>query len=184
MTEAPLPGPLDDFLSSAQPRSQARALREEVLAKTTRVVRRRRAARRLVLAGSLAAAVVLGAAIGWVCRPAPQEQVPQLVEKKAPIPPREEAPPPLKQPVPDDIVEVVLSPALAKEWQAFDAPPAQRVPLLFEAGDRYVADDQDFASALRCYRQALDLGGEDTLEVRPTDNWLVMALKIDRQKEH
>jgi hypothetical protein len=77
-----------------------------------------------------------------------------------------------------------MPPALAKEWQAFDTRGPERVRLLLEAGDRYIADHHDLASAVRCYRQALDAAPDDVLEINPNDNWLVMAMKLDRQKEN
>jgi hypothetical protein len=77
-------------------------------------------------------------------------------------------------------------PAVALEWQAFDAPRAERAALYFQAGDRYLEDARDVASAMRCYNVALDATPMDSLEIQPDDNWLVTTLKlaqIERRKE-
>ena len=71
------------------------------------------------------------------------------------------------------------------EWSAFDAgDDRQRVKLYFQAGDLYLDQAQDFESALRCYHQAIHYGDAQELDIAPTDNWLVMALKRDHQKEN
>jgi hypothetical protein len=71
---------------------------------------------------------------------------------------------------------------LAQEWQALDSPE-QRPEAYREAGDRYVAEEGDYESAVRCYREALDAGSERDLAIRPDDSWLLMVLKDARQKE-
>jgi hypothetical protein len=177
-----LPEPLEDFLKTP-PRANSSALRPSLLNETSRLVRRRRRARRLVIAGSLAASALIAAVTGWLLWPEarPSEAPPIRVAEKT-----EPAPPSSKPAIP--LVPTMdtpkLPPALAKEWQAFDAPEPQKAALFMEAGDRYVEDHQDLASALRCYRQALDAADEPMLRINPNDNWLVTALKIDRRKEH
>jgi hypothetical protein len=179
MNDAPLPPPLDDFLHAPPPAAASDALRRDLRDRTTRLVRRRRAVRRLAVAW-LAAASVIATLVGWSLwwpTPEPERQV-VIVETSnsmnvAPEPPAPPAPTP--EPMP---------PALAKEWQAFDTRGPERVQLLLEAGDRYIADHHDLASAVRCYRQALDAAPDHVLEINPNDNWLVMAMKLDRQKEN
>jgi hypothetical protein len=69
-----------------------------------------------------------------------------------------------------------------REWQALDSPE-QRPEDYRAAGDRYVAEEGDYQSAVRCYRDALDAGSDKDLAVKPDDSWLLMALKDARQKE-
>ena len=59
-----------------------------------------------------------------------------------------------------------------------------RAALFFEVARRYLEEQHDLDSALRCYSQALDAAPRETLAIRPEDNWLVMALKQARQKEN
>ena len=188
----PLPEPLEDFLTAPPTPRHSPELRAALLDATTRVVRRRRAVRRVAMVGSLAAAVLMALAAWALWPPGEPERVvvfdgnsgAMKVELRPPeveVPPAKEKEPP----APPAVAEApALPPALAKEWQAFDAPKERKAALLLEAGDRYVDEHQDFASALRCYRHALAVGGDAALEITPNDNWLVMALKNDRRKEH
>lgn len=177
MNDAPLPDPLEDFLQSPPTPDEPAGLRAALRRQTTRHVRRRRLARRLTVAGSLAAAVLLAALVGWLAWPTPTPEAPPPERPLAVRPEPPPAPPP-------PAAEPELPPAVAKEWQAFDAPPsAEKVTLLREAGDLYLEEQRDFASAVRCYRQALDAADGDALAIDPNDNWLVMALKLDRQME-
>jgi hypothetical protein len=103
---------------------------------------------------------------------AQQTQVPG--PPKAQVVPKDEPPAPVKEP----------PPAVALEWQAFDAPRAKQPALYLKAGDRYVEADRDLGSAVRCYGQAVHAA--PTVEIDPNDNWLVLALKVDeleRRKE-
>ena len=71
------------------------------------------------------------------------------------------------------------------EWTAFDEGDDQkRVSLYFQAGDLYLNNLNDYESALRCYSQALHYCQAPQLEFNPNDNWLVMALKRDKRKDH
>jgi hypothetical protein len=174
---------LDDLLQPPiheAPAGARAALRD----RTARVVRWRRYRRRalqLVVAataqGAIAAAIVAwlvaAGALTWkeqTARP-PEPVVVQNQEKPRNAP----APPPDSEPA--------LT-AIELEWKAFDAGPMQQAGLYFQAAQRYFDDHQDFASALRCYRQAFDAGPRDLLAVSPSDNWLVMAIKLDCRKEN
>jgi hypothetical protein len=70
----------------------------------------------------------------------------------------------------------------ALEERAFDSVD-ERSALYRRAGDRYAAEHGDWESALRCYRNSLDLAAEKDLEIGPGDNWLLMALKEARKQE-
>ena len=68
------------------------------------------------------------------------------------------------------------------EWQALEnekpSPKTYR-----EAGDRYLAEGMDVASALRCYRRSLEQSPVEERESSTRDPWLLMALKDARRKE-
>ncbi len=140
------------------------ALRESLRTLTSKAVRRRRWHRRLTLA--LAASLLFMAGMGtmaWL-RPPPQGQpnalLPLDIEQKAPPAPRQQEPERLSSPAP------------------------KKAESLLSAGKQYLERENDIASALRCYRQALESGEDRLLEISPDDDWLVMALKLDRQKEN
>jgi hypothetical protein len=183
MSEAPLPGPLDEFLSRPPVRPEPAELRRALLQRTSLLVRRRRLVRRLAVAASSAAAILVTALIIWIAffgRPEPERKEQPFVEQRNDIP--------LPAPVPRDEEmhrgkqdpELGLPAAVAMEWKAFDAPAAEKAALYVQAGDRYVEDGQDLASALRCYGQAVKTAPVETLAIDPDDNWLVMALKMDQ----
>jgi hypothetical protein len=71
---------------------------------------------------------------------------------------------------------------VALEWQALDSPQP-RPDLARQAGDRYAAEEGDYQSALRCYRDALDAGSDRDRAIQPNDSWLLMVLKNAREKE-
>jgi hypothetical protein len=52
-----------------------------------------------------------------------------------------------------------------------------------QAGDRYLADEQDYANAARCYRLFLARAGDDALSPEPGDSWLLTSLKNAAFKE-
>jgi type VI protein secretion system component VasK len=58
----------------------------------------------------------------------------------------------------------------------------KRLELYRRAGDTYLQRGDELG-ALRCYRQALDGGGPAEMVVREQDSWLMMSLKLARQKE-
>jgi hypothetical protein len=189
MSDIPLPEPLDEFLNHPPARPEPAELRGELLRRTSGLVRRRRLVRRLAAVGAMSAALLLAALAWWLYPPPPpgpplldqpQAKQPPAPEPPAPRPP-EEKPPPAPAPA-----APALPPAVALEWKAFDAPRPQKAALYVQAGDRYVEDDSDLASALRCYGQAVQTASAGELRIDPDDNWLVMALKLDqieRRKE-
>jgi hypothetical protein len=71
---------------------------------------------------------------------------------------------------------------LELEWRAFDSKE-NRAALYFAVANRYLEERQDYESALRCYRQALDAARPEELAIRPDDNWFVMSLKEARLQE-
>jgi hypothetical protein len=183
MSDAPLPGPLDEFLTNPPVRPEPVELRRALLQRTSLLVRRRRLVRRLVAAASVAAAILVIALTIWTAffgRPEPEHKERPFVEQRKEIPmppptPRDDENHPDKQ-----APEPALPRAVAMEWKAFDAPAAEKAALYVQAGDRYVEDSQDLASALRCYGQAVKTAPAEALTIDPDDNWLVMALKMDQ----
>jgi hypothetical protein len=191
MSDVPLPGPLDDFLNYPPRTAASENLRAELLRQTSRLVARRHRFGSVVAMAAVAATLLLTALGVWlVQRPSsePKDQlraqnghdVPTVVATAKPGPgpiadSAQKSPPPAEP----------LS-AVALEWKAFDAPRPERATLYFQAGDRYLADARDVASAMRCYTVALDATPMESLEIQPDDNWLVTTLKLDhieRRKE-
>jgi hypothetical protein len=163
--------PVEWFLTSDFAGPAPSALQQAVLATTTRELRWRRRLRRFRWTAALAACFLAGVGTTslWrgfqpseeVSRSAPATHSPTA----APLIPRE----------PPSLVEL--------EWRAFDSRD-NRAALFFEVARRYLEEQHDFDSALRCYCQALDAAPQEDLAIRPDDNWLVMALKEARQKEN
>lgn len=164
--------PVEKFLQAPPARGESPPWRGALLDQTVKVLRRRRVWRRLGALAGLAACFVAGVvARHYWPQPAPPPGPVEVAKVPAPI---EEPPPaaPTTEP---------LSP-LDLEWLAFDNPK-DRAALYRQAGDRYLVELRDFASALRCYSQALNAASEAELAISPDDNWLVMALKDARRKE-
>jgi hypothetical protein len=191
MSDRPLPGPLDEFLNSPPHGPEPASLRRELLLRTSALVRRRRLVRRLVAAASVAAAVLLTVLSAWIAfyrTGSPEIEEKPFVERRedVPIPPIKHGDRPVppddeKRPAKQaDHLSNAMPPAVALEWRAFDAPAPHKTALYLQAGDRYVEDGRDLASAVRCYGQAVQTAQAKDLEIDPDDNWLVMALKLDR----
>jgi hypothetical protein len=150
---APLPLPADD------------TLRGDLRERTGRVVRWRRRWRRMARAAALAACYAAGVlSMNGIGPHAP--------------PPREIT----HNPEPPKPAVAPEGPALALEWEAIDSPQL-RPDLYRRAGDRYLDDEGDPESALRCYGQALDGAAAADRAVAAEDSWLLMAIKNARQKE-
>lgn len=169
--------PIDQFLAADFTGPSAPGLRGAVLAQTTRALRRRRIARRVALVGALAACFLAGMAtmLAWQMQDSPKEIARVIAPEEKPLPgPLKKAAPSTRPEPPPSLVDL--------EWRAFDARE-NRAALFFAVARRYLEEQNDYESALRCYRQALDAAPKDGLAIRPDDDWLVMALKEARQKE-
>jgi hypothetical protein len=137
------------------------------------MLRRRRRRRRvgLALAAGVAGLLLL---LGPASPPAP--------DGTAGLPARPpDGPQATLPPVPAADPDAGLS-AAAWEWRALDSP-ARRYALYCRAGDRYLFNDADPESALRCYRNALDAATDDELAVHAEDSWLLITLKDARLQE-
>jgi len=185
MSDSPIsgPNPIDDFLSAEFLPNSAEPLREELLQRTTGLLRRRRRLRRLALAAALAACYAAGILTVQLLAPRSEavekhEVVQHLPETEKPKPDSESAPLPAAVVRNED--DSALT-ALDLEWKALDS--SERRPDLFrKAGDRYL-EESDIPSALRCYRSALDFGTEKDWQIATEDNWLFMSLKEAKLKE-
>jgi hypothetical protein len=168
MSDTPARDPCADFLEEPLPAPVDAALRQRLLGQTTRILRRRKWRKRAGVAAALAACYLAGAVTVYLLHaPAPAQTVVVTLESRSILPPR---------------TNTATPSALVLENQALDS--VQPRPELYRlAGDRYVAESGDLQSALRCYRQALDEASEQDLQIRPEDNWLLIALKEARQKE-
>jgi hypothetical protein len=167
MTDTPDRDPCDELLSPGPPPPDER-LRAAIRRETLAGLRRRHWRRQSAVAAALAACYLLGLGTARLAR--------------EPNPPMQVTVQPTKQPAPRPAQPAVAPSPLALEWQALDSPEA-RPELARLAGDRYATEEGDYQSAVRCYRDALDLGSGKDLAIAPGDSWLLMVLKNARQKE-
>jgi hypothetical protein len=189
-TVTPQPDPVDDLLRPNLPPPDDR-LRHELLVRTTRLLRRRRRLRYLTIAAAMAACYLAGVLTvrlgtapedgpgrGDLARDSTGPKQDQTVRpKRAPRPPVR----PEKESPPRPDVQVAVKDL---EWHAFESTDrARRFELYRRAGDRYLAESNDVQSAIRCYRGALDAASEKDRTISVNDNWVLMAVKQERQKE-
>lgn len=169
------PDPLDGMLRPPSP-PDTEALRQTVYTQTRRVLHRRRRVRQFAYAAGLLVSFAAGLLAMRFATPAPiPSPAPEVV-----VNPPKELPPPDKPPTPPS--PTPQETALAQEWRAFDSLKG-RGALYREAGDRYLKEENDPQSALRCFSNALDNGTEEDLAISSNDNWLLMAIKDARLKE-
>jgi hypothetical protein len=171
-----IPDPLDELLRSALPSSPT-IWKESLLSRTTRTLRWRRRGRRISIFAALAACYVAGLVSMRLLRAEPAVEVRREVvyvteEKRPESPPDRLAPPVPERPLT----------ALALEWQAAENPE-RSAELNRRAGDRYFAEENDLASAVRCYKRFLSACPVAELEIAPQDNWLLVTLKHARLEE-
>lgn len=166
-----VPDPLDGLLRPPSGEADD-ALRRGLLEQTTRVLRRRRRLHIVALAAALAACFLAGALTVYCFGPRQTERV--VVVEKSPVP---ETPTPVPPPAPP-----APASAVALEWKAFDAVKP-RPDLYRQAADRYLHEDADPASAVRCYGQSLNGASDKDLAISPDDDYLLMLVKEARQKE-
>jgi hypothetical protein len=181
MSELPLPDPLEEFLDHPPARPDPAELRKGLLRRTTAIVRRRRLARRFVAATAVAALLALVVGGVWLAYQRGPEKLPDdtpAVHARVKSGPGPEDEPQAKAGPPQHPQPPLTG--LALEWKAFDAPREERSALYFQAGDRYLEEERDLASAVRCYGRAVQMASAQSLQIQGNDNWLVTALKQDR----
>lgn len=170
------PHPADEFLESPLPQPANLLFRDNLRNRTTKLVRRQRWVRRARLVVAMAACYLAGVLTMRYTMPTQHIPPPEVVHQ--PPPP---AVPEVPAPAPIAVAAVPES-TLDLEWRAFEATE-ERAELYRLAGDRYLQQEDDLQSALRCYRQALNASPDEKLAISAGDTWLLMALKESRQKE-
>jgi hypothetical protein len=169
------PDPLADLLRPTVEADAGLPFRGRLLNQTIRALRSRRRRRVAVWVAALAACYVAGVLTVYWLGPRRVERV--VVVQKAPTP-EPSTPTPVKPAAPD----AKPTTAVAMEWKAFDADQ-HRPELYRKAGDRYMNEDADPASALRCYGQSLNGSSDKDLAISVNDDYLLMLVKNARQKE-
>src|SRR5262245_3719408 len=167
MNEEPAPDDLDVLL--APPAGTATdAMRAQIQQRTSRQVRYRLFVRRGRLMIALAACYLTGMVTIDVLHSRTQPVSVGIVQAKPEV----------------TIVLVPVERARDVELRAEQAEAAEQAQVYFTAGRRYAEEAGDWNSALRCYRNALDADQAQAEKIDPDhDDWLTMALKLDRQKE-
>jgi hypothetical protein len=171
------PDPLENLLRPLIVTGTDETLRRRLLDQTTRALRGRRRRRVVAWAAALSACYVAGVLTVYWLGPRRIERIEIVRYVPTPSPvtptPAPVAPaPPTAKP----------ASAVAMEWKAFDADQ-HRPELYRKAGDRYLREDADPASALRCYGQSLNGASDKDLAISPNDDYLLMLVKNARQKE-
>jgi hypothetical protein len=160
----------DELLTSAFAARQlslsSESLRDQVLSRTTRVLRTRKRIKRVAIAGSLVACYFAGIATMAVFERtvlAPTKVEESMLVEKSPV----VAPENISK-TPDQI---------ADETAAAEAAKLSRYELLRRDGDRY-ADRGDLVAAIESYKNALEVATpeERTISLNQ-DTWLMLALK-------
>jgi hypothetical protein len=144
-------------------------LRNALLAQTVGVLRFRRRLKRCVLAASLVGCYLAGVITMGMLRAGTATENP---------------------PTPQPIV-AKSQPTAPHSTRASAAPKktqlaAKKKPTGFESwrriGDRYLRETGDISTAVAGYSEAIHLASAEERRISPeTDNWLVMALKLDAQ---
>ncbi len=173
------PDPIEAMLRPPS-RPDSDTLRESVYAQTMRVLRRRRRLRQFAYAASFLLSFAAGAGVMRMTARTDSSGQVEIGARRARgvsplISPSQLGADAPRSPTPEDS-------ALDEEWIAFDSAD-RRSELYRKAGDRYIKDENDLQSALRCYSNSLDDGTEQNLAISSDDNWLLMAIKDARQKE-
>jgi hypothetical protein len=172
------PDPLDELLTPSIPPARVPRLQVALLARTTSVLRRRRRWRHFGFVVALAACYAAGVlTMRLLAKPTIVEAAPIVIER---VVEREQKPVQVSEkpnrPAPAEAAPT----ALALEWQAVESEN-NRAELFRRAGDRYLNDENDPESALRCYKNALNAGADP--KVSPDDNWLLTSIKNAQQEE-
>jgi hypothetical protein len=164
---------LDELLTPSNAPAERAGMREQLRNETGRVVRRRRWRKPIRNVLALAACYAAGMGTYWLIRDrTPEVQIaPPIVMTQPP-------------PTPTKPATIRIEPPnITERWASLATEVDRRVELYRKAGDGYLARDDEMA-ALRCYRKSLDNSRADDLVIRPQDDsWLLMSLKLARQKE-
>jgi hypothetical protein len=152
------------------------AAKEALFLRTSGVLARRRLARRAIAPATIGLVFALGFGTGWFLRVVPPASAPEPILVPAPVP----VPVPASEPT----GPVALS-APQLELEAEKTTDRTRSAQLFrQAGDKYLADASDIASASRCYGNYLAESGPPDLAITTNDSWLLIRMKTSRSKEN
>jgi hypothetical protein len=181
---------LDALLSPRPTPGPAAELREQLRERTGWQLvwlRRARRVRTLAACAAAAAAVLLGGRAvydagvrnGLARAPRVEPPVQPFFRAEQPEPvvvvvPVPVPPPDASRPAPP--AEVVTAPQAELKAELAD-DPAEATRLYRLAGDKYLADLQDYRNAARCYRLFLTRAGDTGLSPDPADTWLLTSLK-------
>lgn len=176
------PDDLDALLSNSTPDAQDGvalnpALRDTVLARTTRVIQNRRRLKRLGAVAALAGCYLAGVLTMSVWRASAQlpRDSASSGDLAAQVQPKSETLTnrPLIRPEDDGVI-----PGSAAQTTVAKLSPYDR---LRRTGDRQLEDENDIVAAARTYRRALKLAAPTERDVFPDkDTWLLMAMKNDQ----
>jgi len=169
------PDPLHDLLwpESSVP---APIWKDTLRERTTRNLRWRRRGRHVAIIAVLAACFLAGVLTTWLF------SSPQIVHEIEYVSVPAESTPDAPAPPSEKPTKAEKLTALALEWQAAESPD-RSAELNRLAGDRYVEEENDLESALRCYKRFLAECTREELEITPKDNWLLVTLKNARLEE-
>lgn len=171
-----------DSLLTPLPAAATPDLKQQILDQTTRVLCRRRLSRRVVRVAALAACYAAGVLTTQLWPSAKDNNAGSKINEVA----KQDREPPAELRAPgkeDTPTEPAELPATALERSVALVDPEQRAELYRQAGDRYLEEDKDVESALRCYRRSLDENADADITISPDDNWLLMAVKNARMEE-
>ena len=173
------PDSLDELLRPSGAAGGDERLRRRLLDQTTRTLAKPPAPALFAWVAALATCYVAGVLTVYWFGPRRIERI-EIVQKspKSKSPSSKPAPAPVAPAVP----EAKPATAVAAEWKAFDADQ-HRSELYRQAGDRYLNEDADPASALRCYGQSLENASDKDLAISANDDYLLMLVKNARQRE-
>lgn len=163
-----IPDDLDDLLTPGG-ELPGDARREEVWRQTSGYLRRRKRVRDVVRVGGAVLLVALGVGAGWMLKPAGVPTGPGEVTV-ARREPTASAPAATTSPSPRTAQQLELDAERVDDLMA-------SARLYREAGDRYLEQGNDIRSALRCYRQHLELTDQQARQVSVNDSWLLLSLK-------
>jgi hypothetical protein len=143
---------------------------------TTRTLRRRRRGRHVTIIAALGACFLAGVLTTRLF------SSPQIVHDIEYVSVPAESTPDTPAPPSEKPANQEKLTALALEWQAAESPD-RSAELNRLAGDRYVEEENDLESAIRCYKRFLAECTHEELEITPKDNWLLVTLKSARLEE-
>lgn len=178
--------PFDDFDELLAPPTgdETPGLREVILRRTQGRLVRAKWVRRGTRAAAVAGLLALGVGAGQWRTPAERERVVVVREVETvavPVPVFVPVAVPSGDPAPVAPRAVAAARLELDAEQADD--PAEAAKLYRQAGDAYLAREQDYVNAARCYRLFLARSAGTALSPESSDSWLLTSLKNAAFKE-